>query len=73
MRAYLDYKMKINKISREKIQELLTISEKTLRNKLSGRTDFTWSEVKLIRNTFFPEEDYDKLFESSDQPDEKEE
>lgn len=64
MKAYLEYKMKVKNVSREAVQDLLKISEKTLRNKLSGRNDFTWSEAKSIRNTYFPEEDYDKLFEN---------
>ena len=61
MRAYLEYRMKQEKVSKE----LLGVSEKTVRNKLSGKTDFTWSEVKLIRNRFFPNDDFEKLFEQS--------
>jgi putative transcriptional regulator len=64
MRAYLIYKLKTRNIPNEDLQKLLEVSEKTIRNKLSGRTDFTWTEAKLIRNTYFPEEDYDTLFES---------
>lgn len=64
MKAYLEYRMKVKNVSREAIQKLINVSEKTLRNKLSGRNDFTWSEAKLIRNTYFPDEDYDKLFEN---------
>lgn len=63
MRAYLEYKMKEQGVTREKMRNLLNVSEKTLRNKLSGETDFTWKEAKLIRRTFFPTEDYEKLFE----------
>ena len=65
MRAYLEYRMKQEKVSREDIRKLLKVSEKTVRNKLSGKTDFTWSEVKLIRNRFFPRDDFEKLFEQS--------
>lgn len=63
MRAYLEYKMKEQGVTREMVRMLLNVSEKTLRNKLNGETDFTWGEAKLIRRTFFPEEDYEKLFE----------
>lgn len=65
MRAYLEYRMKQEKVSREDIRKLLRVSEKTVRNKLSGKTDFTWGEVKLIRNKFFPKDDFEKLFEQS--------
>ena len=63
MRAYLEYIMQAKNVTRTDLLELLDISEKTLRNKISGATDFTWSEAKKIRNTFFPDQDYDKLFE----------
>ena len=66
MHAYLEYRMKQEGITRRDMQKLLNVAEKTLRNKLSGTTDFTWSEAKLIRNTFFPEEDFEKLFEQSE-------
>ena len=32
------------------IKELLDCTEKTVRNKLNGTTDFTFSEVKKIRD-----------------------
>lgn len=63
MRAYLEYRMKQEGISREDVRQLIDVSEKTLRNKLNGETDFTWGEAKLIRRKFFPEDDYEKLFE----------
>lgn len=68
MREYLRYRMRCCGISNSDIQTLLGVSEKTIRNKISGESDFTWSEVKLIRNTFFPDEEYDKLFESVTEP-----
>ena len=66
MHAYLEYRMRQEGITRRDMQKLLNVAEKTLRNKLSGTTDFTWSEAKLIRNTFFPEDDFEKLFEQSE-------
>lgn len=45
------------------IQDTLGCSEKTVRNKLSGATDFTFSEVKKIRNILFPGMEIDYLFD----------
>mgnify|MGYP000406834408 FL=1 len=66
MRAYLEYRMKQENVSRADIQNLLGVSEKTVRNKLSGETDFTWGEVRKIRNNFFPKDDFNKLFEQTE-------
>lgn len=65
MREYLIYKMRSENVSRDEICSLLNVSEKTFRNKLSGRTDFNWSECKAIKNTFFPDEEYEMLFENA--------
>ncbi|MHC1722775.1 MAG: transcriptional regulator [Aminipila sp.] len=62
MRAFLEYRMKVEHVSKQDIQTLIGVSEKTLRNKLMGLTDFTWSEAKKIKNEFFPRDDYDELF-----------
>jgi len=66
LRAYLEYRMKQENVSRADIQNLLGVSEKTVRNKLSGETDFTWGEVRKIRNNFFPKDDFNKLFEQTE-------
>lgn len=66
MRAYLEYRMKQENVSRADIQNLLGVSEKTVRNKLSGETDFTWGEVRKIGNNFFPKDDFNKLFEQTE-------
>ena len=58
--------MKQENVSRADIQNLLGVSEKTVRNKLSGETDFTWGEVREIRNKFFPKDDFNKLFEQTE-------
>lgn len=62
MRNYLKFKLAQKKIKRAEVQELLNVSEATLNNKLSGRTDFTWNEARVLRNKYFPEEDFEKLF-----------
>ena len=67
MLAYLEYRMKQEHVTRSDIQRLLGVSEKTVRNKFSGETSFTWEEVRLIRNTFFPKDDFENLFEQSDE------
>lgn len=66
MRAFLEYRMKQEGVSKADLQRLLGVSEKTVRNKLSGETDFTWGEVRKIRNEFFPNDDFIKLFEQSE-------
>lgn len=65
MRAFLEYRMKQEGVSRTDLQTLLNVSEKTIRNKLSGETDFTWSEAKAIRNKYFPKDDFVELFEQT--------
>lgn len=65
MRAYLEYRMKQENVSKNDIQKLLGVSEKTVRNKLKGHTDFTWEEARKIRNGFFEKDDFVKLFEQS--------
>ena len=42
------------------------ISDRSLSNKLQGRSDFTWSEVSKIRDTFFPDMQKDDLFKVAD-------
>lgn len=65
MRAYLEYRMKQEGVTRNDLQKLLHVSEKTIRNKLSGETDFTWEEVRMVRNTYFPNDDFVQLFEQT--------
>lgn len=42
----------------------LHINDRTLGNKLLGRTEFTWTEVSQIRQRFFPSCSFEYLFES---------
>jgi len=46
-----------------KVAAGIGVSEKTFRNKLNGKTEFTRSEILKIRNTFFKHLSYDYLFE----------
>lgn len=66
MRDFLEYRMNQENVSRSDLQKLLDVSEKTIRNKISGATDFTWGEVIKIRNTFFPDDDFEELFKQTD-------
>lgn len=64
MREYLIYKMRVKNISNDNLAQLLNVTEKTIRNKISGLTDFTWSECITIKTELFPEEEYETLFEN---------
>lgn len=49
------------------IQDVMGCTEKTVRNKMNGVTDFSYSEVKRIRDSLFPGMDIEYLF-SDDAP-----
>ena len=62
----MNYRLKIE-ISRrgytiEKFASMLSISEKSLRNKINGTTEFTWSEVLAIRDLIDPDMLLEELF-----------
>jgi len=44
------------------IADALHLTEKTVRNKISGKYDFTYSEMKFIRDKYFPQLTIDYLF-----------
>ena len=50
----------------EKFATLANMSEKSLRNKLNGVTDFSWSEVLLIRDLLDPDLYLEELFKRED-------
>lgn len=41
------------------------INERTFRDKLAGRTSFTWSEVTAIQKNCFPDIELSALFEEA--------
>lgn len=45
----------------------LQINERTLGNKLLGKTDFTWNEVCQIREKYFPSCSFEYLFKPGHQ------
>lgn len=49
-------------IKKKRIAESIGVCDKSLNNKMSGRSPFTWAEVKMIRDRFFPDMDLDVLF-----------
>jgi plasmid maintenance system antidote protein VapI len=50
--------LKINSMA-----EVLEINDRTLGNKLAGKTEFTWTEVSQIRKRFFPSCSIEYLFD----------
>lgn len=51
----------------KKLADELGMSEKTLRNKINGITDFTWPEALAIRKLIKPEAEIEVLFEKEEQ------
>lgn len=49
------------------LQETMNCSEKTVRNKMNGITDFSYSEVKKIRDNLFPGMSIEFLFKDDSQ------
>lgn len=58
----LKYEIQRKGYSIDMFSNKIGISEKTLRNKINGITDFTWSEVLLIRNLINPKMKLEELF-----------
>ncbi|MGO5138334.1 helix-turn-helix domain-containing protein [Clostridium butyricum] len=52
-----------NKIRTKDIAEVLHVSEKTVRNYLSGRTKISWFDVLTVQAKLFPKLEVDYLFE----------
>lgn len=58
----LQSEMKRNGVSNSDIKNLLGCSDKTVTNKLNGKTDFTIPEALKIHEVFFPELRLEYLF-----------
>lgn len=52
-------------ITIKSLAEFLQVTEKTARNKIQGKTEFTLSEVKKINKYLFPEYAFSYLFKPS--------
>lgn len=46
------------------LADRIEISEKSLRNKMNGVTEFTWSEVLIIRKIIAPTMSLEELFKT---------
>jgi predicted transcriptional regulator len=64
--ANINAEMARRRIRKQDVAAALGINMRTLRNKLCGKTDFTFSEVQAVRDTFFPELSLEYLFERID-------
>lgn len=63
---YLNLKCELLKkgITYKQIAKLLGLGEKTIYNKINGNSEFTFSEVKKIKQTLFPDLTLEYLFEN---------
>ena len=67
MYSFLRGEMIRNQISITALAGQIGVTEKTLRNKLGGETDFTWSEALAIREIVNPDMSIETLFVSDDE------
>lgn len=49
-------------IKKKAIANVLGISERAFRNKMCGKTEFTWPEVQTLNTTYFPDVETVVLF-----------
>lgn len=49
-------------IKHNTVATALGISSRTLSNKIYGRTEFTWSEARMLKNDILPDCEYEYLF-----------
>lgn len=54
-------------IQKKALAQCIGVCDKALRNKLDGKTPFTWPEVKKIRHSFFPDISPDELFATEEE------
>lgn len=67
MYSFLRGEMFRAKIPISLLSKEIGVSEKTLRNKLNGATDFTWPEAKAIRKIVSPNLSMEELFRSDEE------
>jgi len=53
-------------IKKKTIAESINVCNRSLNNKLSGRVPFTWPEVSIIKDRFFPDMTPEMLFARSE-------
>lgn len=64
--ANINAEMVRRRLRKPEVAAALGISERTFRNKLQGKTEFTFAEVQAVRDTFFPDLSLEYLFEKID-------
>ena len=65
MYQYLINEIMKSNIKISKLAIRIGMTEKTLRNKLNGKTEFSWPEVLQIRNIVAPEVTLEELFQKN--------
>jgi predicted transcriptional regulator len=63
--SYLREQISAKGLKLKRVAEVMRISNKSFGNKLSGTSDFTWSEVRILQETFFPEIEKDILLKKT--------
>lgn len=58
----LEAKITDRGIKKNKIAEAINVSYRSFTNKLSGNTAFTWDEVCVVQERFFPDMELKDLF-----------
>lgn len=53
-------------VPKRALADSIGVCYKALNNKLNGKAPFTWPEVKVIRQEFFPDIPIEKLFAQAD-------
>lgn len=53
-------------IAKKRVAETLGMTPHALRNKISGKTEFTWNEVVSLQKNFFPETTKDTLMQRAE-------
>lgn len=67
MYGNLRAEMARREISRSDIAKAIGTTEKTVKNKMTGISGFTFFEVLIIRDTFFSDWNVEKLFSDEDE------
>lgn len=66
MYRFLRAEMVKSNIPVSNLARQIGVAEKTLRNKLNGKTDFTWQEALKIRKIVNPKMELEELFQTEE-------
>ena len=61
----LEAEMARSRVTVKDIAKCINKTEKSVRNKLQGIRPFTWPEIVMIRDSYFPDMDLQYLFDQS--------